>query len=87
LAARRLAVKGVEIEKCAEMVLVGVGEHDARETGTFLLEETDVREDEIDPRKIGPGEGNAEIDGDPCAVTRRTEAVEAKVHADFAHPP
>ena len=36
------------------------------------------------PGKLGPGEGDAEIDDDPGAVVGRAVAVEAEIHADLA---
>mgnify|MGYP006328353697 CR=1 FL=1 len=41
-----------EIEKGAEMVLMGVGEHDTREARPLLLEKADVRKDEVDAGKL-----------------------------------
>src|SRR5262249_20298083 len=66
------------------MILVRVRDDDPRNTRPLLFEERDIREDEIDARQIGMGEGDAEIDHEPRAVMLTAETVEREVHAYLA---
>jgi len=50
----------------------------------FLNQIADVGENEIDPRQIIAGEGNAEVDRKPTPVLFRAEAVKREIHADLA---
>ena len=76
----RHAEIGGEIGDRADMVLMAVGEDDAEQVGAILLDEGEVGQDQLDPRIIGIGEGQAEIDHHPFALA----AVEIDVHADLA---
>ena len=70
----------------ADMVLMGVSDHDAAEVFALLLEEGEVRQDEVDPGRLFAREGQAAIDQEPLAIARRAEAVGRRVHADLAEP-
>ena len=70
----------------ADVVLVGVGQHDAQDVVGVLLDEGRVGQDDLDARRGLVAEGHAEIDHDPLAVVRRAEAVEVEVHADLVRP-
>ncbi len=64
----------------AEMVLVGMGQHDAREVGPALLDEGGIRHHDLDAGRGIVAEGDAEIDHQPFAGM----AIEVEVHADLA---
>ena len=64
------------------MVLVGMGEDDARQALALALDEGGVGGNDVDPRHGVVAEGNAEIDDNPFPLA----AVEVEVHADFARP-
>ena len=66
------------------MILVRVGDDDADEVALDLLHEAQVGHDEIGPRRLVAGEGEAEIDHQPLAAARRAEAVKRAVHPDLA---
>ena len=69
-----------EIGQSADMVLVTVSQDDSREPFLLHLDELEVGEDQLDPRIVGAGEIEAQIDHDPLAAT----AIEIDVHADLA---
>src|SRR6266487_907697 len=65
-----------KIEQRAEMILVGVGEHDAGEIAALLDQEPYVGQDEIDARQILASERHAEVDRDPGSAAFRAQAVD-----------
>ncbi len=73
---------GREIGNRADMVLMPVGQDDADQFLAALLDEFQFGQDQVDPRIIGVGEGQAEIDHQPFALG----AVEIDVHANLARP-
>src|SRR5271165_368153 len=76
-----------QIGERADMVFVRMGDDDAGEVLSRLLDETDVGHDEIDAGQVVACEGDAEIDHQPLARLRRPIAVERAIHADFAQAP
>jgi hypothetical protein len=62
------------------MILVPVRQDNPCEPLLLVLDELEVRENELDSRIIGIGERQAEVDHDPLAAA----AVEIDVHADLA---
>ena len=66
------------------MVLMGVGQQQALQVRALFLEETNVRQDDIDARLHLAAEGDAEVDDQPLAVAGRAIAVKIEVHADLA---
>src|SRR3546814_20142499 len=64
----------------ADVVLVGVGEHQAGEALAPLHDEGGVGHLHVDPRQARIAEDDAEVDHQPGAVV----AVEVEVHADLA---
>ncbi len=73
-----------EFGKRADVVLMRVGDDDADEILLRLLDEAEIRHDEIDARQLVAGEGDAEVDHQPLAGVRRPIAVERAIHADLA---
>ena len=57
------------------MVLVTVGQHDARHSMGVLAQEREVRQHEVDARHVGLGEHQADVDDDQLAVDLDTGAV------------
>ena len=76
-----------QLGKRADMILVRMGDDDADEILLHLLDEADVRHDEIDAGQVVAGEGDAEVDHQPLARLRRAIAVERAIHSDFAQAP
>ena len=68
----------------ADVVLVRMGDDDADQILLRLLDETEVRHDEIDARQVLTGEGDAEIDHQPLARVFGAVAVQGAIHADLA---
>ena len=66
------------------MVLVGVGDHDAVEGLAVRDHKAQVGQDDIDTGFAVSGESEAEVDHQPTARLRGTQAIEIDVHADFA---
>src|SRR5206468_12178576 len=60
--------------------LVAVGQNDSGKPVLLFLDELEIRQDQLDARIIGTGEGQPEVDHDPLAAA----AVEIDVHADLA---
>src|SRR5262249_3887205 len=73
-----------QIQQRSEMVLVRVGQHDAKQVAPLTLEEGNIGQDRIDAGKFGTRKSDTEIDGQPLACAGRTKAIEAKVHPDLA---
>ena len=76
----RHAEVGGEIGHCADVVLMGMGQHHADQILAPLLDEFEIGEDQIDPGIFVAAEGHAEIDHQPFAVA----AIEIDVHANLA---
>src|SRR5262245_5742225 len=75
-----------EIDDGAEMVFVGVRQHEAHQVLALLLEEGNVGHDQIDARQMFlVTEGDAEIDGEPGSLMPVAEAVDRQVHGDLAN--
>ena len=70
----------------ADMILVGMGQHDAQQAVSVFLHEGRIRQDHLDARRGLITEGDAQIHHDPLAVVRGPEAVEVEVHADLVGP-
>ncbi len=68
----------------ADMVLMRMCDANADKIARDLLDEGDIRKDEVDARRLRPGKAEAAIDHQPFARFRRAEAIERHVHADFA---
>ena len=75
-----------QLRQRADVVFVGVGDDDADEVLLHLLDEADIRHDEVDAGQVVAGERDAEIDHQPLAPLRRPIAVERAIHPDFAEP-
>ena len=74
-----------EIDDGAEMVLMGVRQHQPHQVLAFLLEEGDVGHDQVDARQmLLIAEGDAEIDRQPGALMAVAEPIDRQVHADLA---
>jgi hypothetical protein len=80
----RHAQRGPERGERADMVLMGVGDDDAEQVGPVLDDVAEVGQDDVDARRLRPGEGEPAVDQDPFALLLRPEAVERGVHADLA---
>jgi hypothetical protein len=70
----------------ADVVLMGVGQHDAENAVGIGLDELGIRQDDLDARRRLVAEGDAEIDHDPLTVERRAVAIEIEIHADLVRP-
>jgi hypothetical protein len=64
------------------MILMAVSDDDAEQVLAPLLDEAQIRENQIDAGISGIGEGHAEIHHDPLAVA----AVQIDVHSNLARP-
>src|SRR5258706_13254555 len=55
-----------EVYDSAEMILMGMRQHEAHQILALLLQEADVGHDQVDPRQMFlVAKGNAEIDREP----------------------
>ncbi len=70
----------------ADMVLMGMGQHDAQDVLGDALGEFGIRQNDLDARGRLVAEGDPQVDDDPLAGIRRTEAVEVEIHADLVRP-
>src|SRR5262249_19965114 len=60
-------------------------EHEARQIGTLLLDEAQIRQNDVDAGIVlAFWEGNAEIDHQPFSRLGRPKPVEAAIHAELA---
>src|SRR5262249_12995191 len=76
-----------QVEERPDMVLMGVGQHDAGEVSSLLDEIADVRIDEIDPRKVLLArDRHAEIDRQPSPATLAAQPIDGEIHPDLADP-
>ncbi len=66
------------------MILMGVGDDDAEKVRPLLDDVAQIGQDDIDARRLRPGEGQAAIDQNPLSSALWPEAVESGVHADLA---
>jgi len=74
-----------QIDDGAEMILMGVREHQAHQVLAFLLEEGHVRHHQIDAgQMLLVAERHAEIDREEAALLAVAETVDRQVHADLA---
>src|SRR5882757_9396693 len=74
-----------EVDDGAEMVLMGVRQHQPQQVLAFLLQETDVRHDQVDTRQMFlVAKGDAEVDREPCPLMAVAEPVDRQVHTDLA---
>jgi hypothetical protein len=76
----RAAEPRPEVLDRAQMVLVGMGQHQADHVLAPVLDEVRVGQDDVDARRRLVAEGDAAVDDQPLAA----DAVEIEVHADFA---
>ena len=75
-----------EIDDRAEVVLMGVGQHQSHQVLPFLLQEGDVGHDQVNARQmLLVAEGDAEIDRQPGPLVAVAEAVDRQIHADLAN--
>jgi len=73
-----------QIHNGAEMVFVGMGQHQANEILALLFEKADIGHDQIDARQmLLVAKGYAEIDREPGALVAVAKAVDRQVHADL----
>jgi len=68
------------------MVLMRMRDDDAEQIVAVFLEEADVGEHQVDAGKVRAGEADAEINGKPLPVPLRAQAIDGKIHPDFADP-
>ena len=69
----------------ADVIFMGMGEHDGENVFGALFEKTDIRHDDIDAGRIGlAAEQHPAIDHDPFALVRRPEAIGVEIHTDLA---
>src|SRR6516162_10556116 len=74
-----------KVDHGAEMVFMGMRQHEPDQVLPFLLEKADVGHDRLDPRQmLLVAKGYPEIDGEPKALMAVAEAVDRQVHADLA---
>ena len=67
------------------MVLVRMGQHQRQQVLPLLLQEGDVRKDQVDARQVLlVAERDAKIDGKPAPLMAVAEPVDRQVHADLA---
>ncbi len=66
-----------------DMVLMGVGEHDAQDVLGVVLHEGRIGHDDLDAWRGGVAEGHAHIDDDPLAAIGRPVAVAIEIHTDL----
>ena len=60
--------------------------HDAEDVLGDALGEFGVGQDDLDAGRRLVAEGDPQVDHDPLAGVRRTEAIEVEVHADLVRP-
>ena len=74
-----------EVDDGAEMVFMGVGQHEADQVLPLFFEETDIGHDEIDAGQMFlVAKGHAEIDRQPGALMAVAKPIDRQVHADLA---
>ena len=73
-----------KLGKGADVILMRMGDDDPDQILLRLLDEAEIRHDEIDARQVLAGEGDAEVDHQPLARVRRPIAVKGAIHADLA---
>src|SRR5665213_3433938 len=74
-----------QVEKRTEMILVGVGKHQADDIFALLHQIADVGQDQIDTGQLlFGGKRHAKIDREPTARPPIAQPVDRQVHADFA---
>ena len=67
------------------MIFVGVRQHEADQIVALLLEEANVRHDQVDAgQMLLVAEGDAEVDRQPGTLMPVAEPVDRQVHADLA---
>src|SRR6266851_2592439 len=75
-----------QIHDGAEMVFVGMGQHQADEILALLFEKADIGHDQIDARQmLLVAKRHAEIDREPGALVAVAKTVDRQVHADLAN--
>ena len=67
-----------------DMVLMGMRDDEAEEILPDPLDESEVRQQQVDARQVRPGKRQPAIHHDPLAPFRWPEAVKRGIHADFA---
>src|SRR6266478_222591 len=74
-----------QVDDGAEMVFVGMGQHQSDQVVALFFEERDVGHDQIDAgQMLLIAEGHAEIDREPGALLAVAQAIDRQVHADLA---
>src|SRR5215211_1934405 len=76
-----------QVQEGADMILMGMGEDDAGKVSPLLDEITDVRIDEVDPRKVLlAGDRHADINREPGPAALLAHPVDREIHPDLADP-
>ncbi len=74
-----------QIHDGAEMVFMGVRQHQADQILALFFEKADIGHDQVDPRQVFlVAEGHPEVDREPGALVTVAEAIDRQVHADLA---
>src|SRR5712671_5781651 len=75
-----------QIDNRAEMVFVGMSQHQSDQVVALFFEKGDVGHDQIDAgQMLLIAEGHAEIDREPGALLAVAEAIDRQVHADLTN--
>jgi hypothetical protein len=77
---------GPHFRNRAEMILVRMGENDAKQVLPLRFDEAQIGKHDVHAGFAVVRKGDAEIDHQPLAAARRAEAIEIDIHADLAHP-
>src|SRR3954453_9517014 len=81
----RASQLGPEVDDRAEMVFVGVRQHQAHQVFALFFQKADVWHDEIDAwQMLLVSKRHPEIDSQPAALMAIAETVNRQVHADLA---
>src|SRR5262245_13943464 len=76
-----------QVDQRTEVVLVRMREYQARDILAFFNQVPNVRQDQVDPRKMLLGrKRHAKIDSEPGAPALIADAVDRQVHADLSDP-
>src|SRR6516165_2689112 len=76
---------GPKVDDGAEVIFMGMRQHEPDQVLPFLLEKADVGHDRLDARQmLLVAKGHSEIDGKPKPPGAIAEAVDRQVHADLA---
>jgi hypothetical protein len=74
-----------QVDDGAEMVFMGMGQHETDQILSLFFEEADIGHDEIDAgQMLLVAKRDTQIDRQPGALMAITEAIDRQVHADLA---